>query len=93
MNQKLEFIEKASTPGVSISALCREYGISRQTGHRWLRRFRQHGYRGLSEQSRRPLSSPLTTGEEIVVKIVELRERHSTWVADRLVAMLTRLCR
>jgi transposase InsO family protein len=90
MSEKLEFIEKASVPGANISALCREYGISRQTGHKWLRRFRKHGYRGLSEQSRRPLSSPLTTGEEIVVKIVELRERHSTWGAEKIAGVLER---
>jgi transposase-like protein len=43
MSQKLEFIEKAGTPGANISALCREYGISRQTGHKWLRRYRKRG--------------------------------------------------
>src|SRR3974390_241963 len=68
MSHKLEFIEKASAMPANISALCREYGISRQTGHKWLRRFRAQGYTGLVEQSRRPLSSPLTTGEEIVVR-------------------------
>ena len=76
MSHKLEFIEKASARGANISALCREYGISRQTGHKWLRRFRGQGYTGLVEQSRRPLSSPLTTGEEIVVRILELRDQH-----------------
>ena len=90
MSQKLEFIEKASTPGANISELCREYGISRQTGHKWLRRFRQHGYLGLSEQSRRPLSSPLATGEEIVVGILELRERRSTWGPDKIARVLER---
>ncbi len=90
MSQKLEFIEKASTPGANISALCREYGISRQTGHKWLRRYREQGYVGLSEQSRRPLSSPLTTGEEIVVRILELRDRHSTWGPDKIARVLER---
>ncbi len=79
MSQKREFLEKASTAGANISELCREYGISRQTGHKWLRRYRQKTYAGLSEQSRRLLSSPLTTGEEIVVRILELRDRHLTW--------------
>ena len=70
MGQKLQFIEKASTPGANISALCREYGISRQTGHKWLRRYQQQGHVGLVEQ--RPLSSPLTTAEDIVASILEL---------------------
>lgn len=90
MSQKMEFIEKASTPGANVSALCREYGISRQTGHKWLRRYREGGYVGLVEQSRRPVSSPLTTAEEIVVSILELKERHSTWGPDKLSGVLAR---
>ncbi len=93
MSEKLKFIEKASTPGANISELCREYGISRQTGHKWLRRYRSQGYRGLSEQSRRPLSSPLTTGEEIVAGILELRDRHSTWGAEKIARILERTLR
>jgi putative transposase len=90
MSQKLQFIEKASARGANVSALCREYGISRQTGHKWLRRYREHGYVGLVEQSRRPRSSPLTTGEEIVVSILELRDRRSTWGPDKIARVLER---
>src|SRR5512141_3343661 len=90
MSQKLQFIEKASTRGANVSALCREYGISRQTGHKWLRRFRAQGYTGLVEQSRRPLSSPLTTGEALVGRILELRDRHSTWGPDKISRVLER---
>jgi len=90
MSQKLQFIEKAGARGANISALCREFGISRQTGHKWLRRYQQRGYVGLVEQSRRPISSPLTTGEEIVVAILELRDRHSTWGPDKISRVLAR---
>ena len=90
MNQKLEFIEKAGARGANISALCREYGISRQTGHKWLRRFRAQGYTGLTEQSRRPHTSPLTTAEEVIVNILELRERHWSWGPDKIARVLRR---
>jgi FkbH-like protein len=46
MSQKLQFIEKASARGANVSALCREFGISRQTGHKWIRRYREQGYVG-----------------------------------------------
>jgi transposase-like protein len=72
MSQKLEFIEKAKAPGANISALCGEYGISRQTGYKWLRRFRAEGYTGLVQQSRRPHVSPLATAEEAVVRYSSL---------------------
>jgi len=90
MSQKMEFIEKASTPGANVSALCREYGISRQTGHKWLRRYRDQGFLGLTEQSRRPRSSPLAAGEEIVLGILELRGRHPSWGPDTIAGALAR---
>jgi transposase InsO family protein len=90
MSQKLEFIERASAPGANISALCREYEISRQTGHKWLRRFEAQGYTGLTEQSRRPHSSPLSTAEEMVVSVVELRDRHPSWGPDKISRVLRR---
>ncbi len=90
MSQKLEFIEKAKASGANISALCGEYGISRQTGYKWLRRFRAEGYTGLVEQSRRPLTSPLATAEEAVVRILELREQHWSWGPDKISRVLRR---
>ena len=90
MSQKLEFIEKAGAPRANISALCREYGISRETGHKWLRRFRAQGYTGLTEHSRRPHTSPFTTAEEIIVNILELRERHWSWGPDKIARVLRR---
>src|SRR5712664_3712222 len=78
-----------STRGEHLRALP-QYGISRQTGHKWLRRFRAQGYTGLTEQSRRPHTSPLTTAEEVIVNILELRERHWSWGPDKIARVLQR---
>lgn len=90
MSQKVEFIEKAIAPGANVSALCREFRISRQTAHKWLRRFRAEGYLGLVEQSRRPASSPLATAEDLVVGIIELRGKHPSWGAHKIARVLAR---
>lgn len=90
MGLKLEFAEKASAEGANVSALCREYGISRQTGHKWIKRFLERGYDGLEEESRRPTSAPLATAEDVVVAIVQLREAHPTWGAHKLAIVLAR---
>ena len=89
MGLKIEFVERASA-GASVSELCRELGISRQTGHKWLRRYRESGYEGLEEQSRRPKTAPLATAEDIVLSILELREAHPRWGAGKLVHLLRR---
>jgi transposase-like protein len=90
MSQKLQFIEKASAPGANVPVLCLEHGISPQTSHEWSRRYREAGYTGLSEQSRQPPSSLPTTGEEVVVRIPEWRERRSTWGGDKISKALRR---
>ncbi len=88
MSLKLRFVEQARAPSANIAALCREYGISRQTGHKWLRRYRDDGPLGLVEQSRRPRSSPLSKAEDIVAAIVELRDRRPSWGPDKIARIL-----
>src|SRR5271170_1662404 len=62
MSLRIEFVERAKA-GESIAALCREFKISRTTGHKWQKRFKAQGFEGLEEQSRRPKTAPLATGE------------------------------
>lgn len=93
MSSKLEFAERASAKGANIAALCREFGITRQTGHKWLKRFREQGPDGLDEQSRRPKATPLATAEEVVAAIVQAREAHPRWGARKLAVVLQRKLR
>jgi putative transposase len=87
MGEKLKFVEAAILPGANVSALCAEHGISRQTGHKWLRRYREQGYLGLSEQSRRPLSAS-TTSEEMISAVLELRSQRPSWGPAKLALIL-----
>ena len=88
MSQKMEFIEQALARGASVSALCEQFGISRQTGHKWLRRYRQQGYLGLVEKSRRPHSMPTAKSEDVVAAVVELRRRRPSWGPDKIARVL-----
>lgn len=78
MNQRTEFALKALQTD-NFRALCREYGIRPKTGYKWLARFKEEGMRGMADQSRRPRSSPESLGEEVVCRIVKLKERHRFW--------------
>ena len=60
MGLKLDFVEMAMQPGAKLAPLCREFGVSRPTGTKWVKRFKEEGYAGLEERSRRPASG--TTG-------------------------------
>lgn len=90
MSSKLEFIKQATRPGANVSELCREHGIARQTGYKWLRRYRERGYRGLEELSRRPQSSPRMTGHAVVKAVLALRDRHPSWGPKKLAKVLMR---
>src|SRR6187549_2903201 len=70
MSLKIEFVERAEK-GEKVSRLCKEFGVSRTTGHKWINRFRERGYAGLDEESRRPHSAPLGTAEELVMAVLE----------------------
>src|SRR5258708_36517670 len=90
MSLKLQFVERAAQKGSNLSALCEEFGVSRQTGHKWLRRYRELGPLGLVDQSRRPDASPSITGEDVVLAILELRNRHPSWGPETIARVLQR---
>ena len=56
-----EFVILALAKGANRSALCRRFGISRDKGYKWLKRYAAEGEAGLDDRSRRPKHSPLRT--------------------------------
>ena len=82
MSQRLEFIAEAGQRGLSFSALCRRYGISRKTGYKYLARDDP------KELSRKPLTSPRKTAPEIEALVCQLRRAEPVWggrkIRDRL---------
>jgi putative transposase len=89
MSLKIEFVEKAMRPGARMSALCREYEISRETGYKWLNRYRKEGANGLEERSRRPKHVPLASAEVMVLAILALRDKYPRRGAKKLFKFLT----
>ena len=88
-DQRVEFVLRASR-GECLSALCREYEISRPTGYVWLKRFGEHGVKGVQERSRRPHLSPRQTASSLESRIVSLRRQRPDWGARKLAVLLKR---
>ena len=60
--ERIEFVVRVLSESGNFSALCREFGVSRKTGYKWLRRFEEVGsVSRLGERSRRPHHSPSKT--------------------------------
>ena len=77
---------KANEGRVNVSELCRKYGISRETGHLWIRRYQASGYElaAIADKSKRPLSSPTKVAERIENALVDARKQFPTWGARKL---------
>jgi transposase InsO family protein len=74
---------------LNFSALCREFGVSRQVGYDWLGRYReQRDLRAAESRSCRPLTSPTKVSEELEDFIVAARKRHPTWGPKKLRAWI-----
>jgi len=83
MSQKKEFVLK-SFGSKNFRVLCKEYGISTKTGYKWRKRFMDHGWGGLEEWSRRPLSHAKELSEAVVCEMVRLKTKHKFWGARKV---------
>ena len=76
-----EFVEAAQDCS-NFSSLCREFGITRKTGYKWLSRYEAD--EELSDRSRRPNVTANKTAAETELKIVEARSSHPGWGAKKI---------
>lgn len=71
MDQKIQMVADWQSQYLSITNLSLKYSLSRPTIYKWLKRYEEFGIDGLKEQSRRPLSSPNQTQDDMVELIVK----------------------
>lgn len=84
MDQKTQFMADYLRQTLDMTELCQLYRISRKTGYKWIERYLTHGPQGLEDRSRRPNNSPGQTPAEIVEALVQVRQRHPSWGAKKL---------
>lgn len=86
--QRMRFVIRATSGAERLSALCREFGISRPTGYLWRRRYKQSGrLTEIGERSRRPRHSPSRTGPRAERRVLTLRKQ-TGWGAKKLRVLL-----
>ncbi|HEY2127363.1 MAG TPA: IS481 family transposase [Streptosporangiaceae bacterium] len=72
---------EAACPVTEIAA---RNGVSRQTVHAWVRRYRAGGLAALADKSHRPQSCPHQIPAEVEAAVCELRRAHPRWGPARL---------
>jgi putative transposase len=90
MEEKLRFILEYDASEYSMSELCQRYGVARETGYVWLRRYRETGIDGLVERSRAACHHANQTPAEMEQMILELRQAHMRWGPRKLKRVLQR---
>jgi transposase len=75
-NRRLAVLRHADVITRNVAATCRYFGISRTAFYRWQRRYEDEGLEGLRDRSSRPHESPQATDEDIVAKIIYLRQHY-----------------
>jgi putative transposase len=73
---------------LSMSALCREFGISRKTGYKIVKRFFDGGLNNLHDLSRAPLTHPNAVSKDMEERVIEVRHRHASWGPKKIGAWL-----
>ena len=80
-----EFVNAAKTTK-NFSMLCREFGISRKTGYKWVERSKLSD--SLSDRSHVPLNIPTRTPVEVEKAILCIRSENPEWGAKTILKFL-----
>ena len=90
MDERVKFVARL-LDGETMSALCREFGISRKTGYKIQERYRDCGVEGLSDRSRRPYRHANQLPFQVETLIVRLKRDRPAWGAPKIRERLARL--
>jgi transposase InsO family protein len=88
VSQRIEFVVRAISGKESVSQLCHEYGISRQTGHLWLKRYRENRtFTALEDRSHAPVHVRNRSARYIEDRVIQLR-RLDGWAGRKIQQVL-----
>jgi transposase InsO family protein len=76
--------------GAAVTEVAAEAGVSRQSVHAWVARYRDGGLAGLADRSHRTRSCPHQASSEVEARVCELRRAHPRWGAQRILHELMR---
>jgi len=79
MKERQRLIQAYVTGRYTVTELAEDFGVSRKTAHKWLRRFAQNGPAGLADRFHAAHSHPNATPEEVAAAIIREKRAHPTW--------------
>jgi transposase InsO family protein len=88
MEQRQELVRLAMLEGANRRELFRRFGVSAQTGYKWIGRAGSGG--DFADRSRKPLNSPLRCPDSVEQAVLAVRDQHPAWGARKIGNVLKR---
>lgn len=89
MDERLRFVARL-LEGEAMSDVCREFGISRQTGYKIFNRYKDCGLEALSDRSRRPIRYANQLPAQVEALILRCKQEKPHWRARKIRELLVR---
>jgi len=90
VEERTRFVLELQRGLLTMTDLCAVYGIARETGYYWVRRYQQGGLEALQDRGRAPERHPNQTPARIEEAVLELRREHMSWGPRKLKHVLER---
>src|SRR6202521_3506999 len=90
VDERMKFVARL-LEGEKMAVLCREFDISRKTGHKIFNRYKETGLEGLTDRSRRPYRQANRLPFQVEALIVQLKKEHPSWGAPKIREKIRRL--
>jgi putative transposase len=83
MDQRIRFVARL-LEGEKMAPLCREFGISRTTGHKLFNRYKECGLDAFNDRSRRPYRHANKLPYQVERTILGIKKAHPSWGAPKI---------
>ena len=90
VEQRYQAVLDVVRDGMTVTEVAGRLGVSRQSVHRWIARYRGGGLGALADRSHRPASCPHQLDTAVEARVCQLRQAHPGWGPRRLVHQLGR---
>jgi transposase InsO family protein len=90
MDGRRKLAHEVLVGGLSLSEACRQAGVTRPTGRKWVRRAQELGIDCIAEQSRNPKHTASRTSPDLEAALLKLKDQYPHWGARKLVVILKR---
>lgn len=79
MKERERLIQARLTGRFTVTELAEDFGVSRKTAHKWLRRYAVYGPAGLEDRPHAAQRHPNATSQPVVAAVIRAKQAHPTW--------------